>query len=244
MEEDNTIKKGLNSNQLKLIAIIAMTIDHITMIFLKNHIEFPVYFGLRFVGKITIPIMCFFISEGYYYTKNIKNYVGRLFLFAIISHFAFCYAFNIKIIPSNIFFQTSVIWSLMWGLISLCIAKSERIDIKIKIFLIILISVLTFNADWGFISVLIIVFFGLTRENRKQQMAGMCIIIIIYEISMILQSKNYYQLMHLGIFLSIPLLLKYNGQKGSLKWLKHFFYIYYPAHLIILGVINNFLVGK
>ena len=38
----------------------------------------------------TAPIMWFFIAEGYFYTKNLKKYAGRLFFFALISH-AVCF---------------------------------------------------------------------------------------------------------------------------------------------------------
>lgn len=243
MQKTDLVKKGLNSNQLKIIAIIAMTIDHITHILLLNKINNNVFLALRVIGKITIPIMWFFISEGYYHTKNLKKYVGRLFIFSIISHFAYCYAFNKSIVPTNIFFETSVIWSLTCGLISLWIAKNDKINIWIKMLVIFLIACSVYNADWGFISVLAIVFLGLTRGKRKTQMLGMAIIVVIYEIAKFNESRNYYQFMHFGIFLAIPLLMMYNGQRGKQKWLKWFFYWYYPFHLVLLGIIKALLIG-
>lgn len=240
MEKISILKKGLNSNQLKIIAIIAMTIDHITLMFFRHTISTEWYVFLRVIGKITIPIMCFFISEGFYHTKNIKKYILRLFVFSIISHFAYCYAFKCPIIPNTIFFETSVIWSLFWGLIALYIAKSDKINIGIKIFLVTLISIFTIKADWGFVSVLVIVILGLTRDNRKKQMIWMSLTVIIYEIAMYIQEKSLVQFIHFGIFLSIPLLLMYNGEKGKSKSLKWFFYIYYPLHLFILALIKNY----
>ena len=68
------MKKGLNSNALKMIAIIAMTIDHIAWLVFPDypHEVLPVI--LHTIGRLTCPIMCYFIAEGYHYTKNIRKY--------------------------------------------------------------------------------------------------------------------------------------------------------------------------
>ena len=73
------MKKGLNSNALKMIAIIAMTIDHIAWLVFPDypHEVLPVI--LHIIGRLTCPIMCYFIAEGYHYTKNIRKYTCRLF---------------------------------------------------------------------------------------------------------------------------------------------------------------------
>lgn len=64
---------------LKMIAIVAMVIDHIAVLFFPNLIIF------RIIGRLTLPIMAFFIAEGYTKTSNAKRYMIRLGLFAIIS---------------------------------------------------------------------------------------------------------------------------------------------------------------
>ena len=81
-------KKGLNSNQLKLIAIIAMTVDHLTWVIWPGYQTGWPQLALHCVGRITAPIMWFFIAEGYHYTHSFKKYALRLLLFAVISHFA------------------------------------------------------------------------------------------------------------------------------------------------------------
>ncbi len=78
--------KRLNSNHLKLIAIIAMTIDHIADLLypgIPNNIISNV---LHIIDRLTAPIMFFFICEGFYHTKNLKKYITRLFAFSLISH--------------------------------------------------------------------------------------------------------------------------------------------------------------
>ena len=85
--------KKLNSNHLKLIAIIAMTLDHIADLIYPGMQNNIISIILHIIGRLTAPIMFFFICEGFYYTKNLKKYILRLFIFAIISHFAYCFAF-------------------------------------------------------------------------------------------------------------------------------------------------------
>ena len=44
--------------------------------------------------------------------------------------------------------------------------------------------------------------------------------------------------------MSIPLLSLYNGQRGSWKGMKWFFYLYYPAHLVLVGVLRLLILGN
>ena len=95
-------KKGLNSNQLKGLAIVAMTIDHLVSVIFPGYPKEWWIIALHIIGRLTAPTMWFMIAEGYHYTRSLKKYIGRLFLFALISHFAYNFAFGIPFIP----FQT------------------------------------------------------------------------------------------------------------------------------------------
>ena len=88
-------KIRLNANQIKLIAIIAMTIDHLTWALFPGLQTQWYVMALHIIGRLTAPIMWFFVAEGCHYTRNIKRYAGRLFLFAVVSHFAYDFAFGI-----------------------------------------------------------------------------------------------------------------------------------------------------
>ena len=82
----------LNSNAIKIIAILAMTIDHIAWMLFPGFPTEIIPIVLHIIGRITCPIMCYFIAEGYHYAKNRNKYTGRLFLLAFISHFAYVFA--------------------------------------------------------------------------------------------------------------------------------------------------------
>ena len=90
-----SMKKHLNGNQLKLIAIIAMTIDHLTWAFFPGFQQVWWVFALHIIGRLTAPIMWFFIAEGCFYTHDKRRYLTRLLIFAVISHFAYDFAFGI-----------------------------------------------------------------------------------------------------------------------------------------------------
>ena len=77
--------KKLNSNHLKIIAIIAMTIDHLADLLYPNMQNNIVPIILHVIGRLTAPIMFFFICEGYHYTKNLKKYITRFMASANLS---------------------------------------------------------------------------------------------------------------------------------------------------------------
>lgn len=245
------MKKGLNSNALKTIAVIAMTVDHIAWLLFPNypHEFLPVL--LHIVGRLTCPIMCYFIAEGYHYTRDVRKYTVRLFVFALISHFAYIFAsadyVDIKsFIPfyyGNILNQTSVIWSLAWGLVMLRIVNSEKIQKQwVKTLLVLLICVVTFPSDWSCIASLCILAFGTNRRNLKAQSMWLVIYVALYSAVYCFAIDRVYGLVQMGVVLAIPFIKLYNGKRGKdpriNKFMKWLFYIYYPLHLAILGSVQ------
>ena len=73
--------KGLNGNQLKIIAMIAMTIDHLVDVIFPNYPTDWWIIGLHIIGRMAAPIFWFFIAEGYFYTRDWKKYATRLWGF-------------------------------------------------------------------------------------------------------------------------------------------------------------------
>lgn len=235
--------KKLNSNHLKIIAIIAMTLDHLTWLLFPGFQKEWYVMLLHIIGRITAPIMWFFIVEGYNHTHNYKKYLSRLFIFAIISHFAYCLCFGISFIPKSIFNSTSVIWSLAWAAALLGIMDSKKLNSFVKIVLMILIFLITFPSDWSCIPVFAILFMNKHRGNFKKQMLSMMIGTLMYATVYVLAIDKTYGLLQLFTALSIPILYFYNGERGKYK-LKYLFYIYYPLHMIIIGIIRLCMYGN
>lgn len=239
------IQDLFTTDGLKIIAIIAMTFDHVAMLFIPYDTLVGQLF--RIIGRLTIGIMCFMIAEGYYHTHDRKRYLGRLFCFAIISHIPYVFLSTGKI--SLVYdgkFQTSVMWTLFLGLLALCVWKSNKIKIILKIVIITAIFFLSSFGDWSIVGVLFILGFGIFHDNRKKQMIFYIIISLLMAVSIAVvfgvggKFPWYREFFHFGLLLTVPILLQYNGKQKqtksrNLKWL---FYIYYPLHMIIIRMID------
>ena len=248
---DNRKSKRLNSNAIKIIAIVAMTIDHIAWMLYPGYPKEFLPIILHIIGRITCPIMCYFIAEGYHYTKNINKYTIRLFLFAVISHFPYMLAsMNFvdwkSFIPfyyEDVLNQTSVMWSLAWGLVMLRVTNSKHIKSNLKSLLIILICLISFPSDWSCIASLCVLVFGTNRGDFKKQMLWMIFYVAIYATVYFFALDKVYGLIQMAVVLAIPVLMMYNGQRGNHprlnKLMKWVFYIYYPLHLLVIGLIQH-----
>lgn len=71
---------GLTGSALKLIALIAMVMDHIVYIWGSTG-SFPIWF--RWIGRIAYPIFAFFVVEGFLHTHDLKKYILRLYLISV-----------------------------------------------------------------------------------------------------------------------------------------------------------------
>jgi len=239
-------KKSLNANQIKLMAIIAMTIDHLTWAFFPGTQAVWYVFTLHIIGRLTAPIMWFFIAEGCHYTHNMKKYVGRLFFFALLSHFAYDFAFGIPFLPfsTGAFNQTSVMWSLAWAAVLIWICGEDQIPQWVKIISIVAICLISFPSDWSTIAVMCPFFLYAHRENFKLQARDIVIWTFVYAAVYFLFLDKLYGVLQMFTFLTIPILARYNGERGTWKGMKWFFYIYYPAHLVVIGIIRILLHGN
>lgn len=112
-------RPALNANTLKLIAVLAMVLDHAATVFLADTAPAALFFHA--VGQIAAPIMCFFVAEGYTYTSNLKKYLLRLFIAAVISHvpYALCFKFTVW----EFWYVTGVLWGLFLGLLAVTLWK-------------------------------------------------------------------------------------------------------------------------
>ena len=235
---DKVKKTGLNSNQIKVIAIIAMTIDHVTWLLYPGCQKIWWVMLLHVIGRLTAPIMWFFIAEGFHYTRNVKKYIARLFVFAVISHFAYNFAGGIPFIPNGFFNMTSVMWSLAWAVVLMVIFTANQLPQWGKILLIILICLITFPSDWSTVAAMCPVYLYLNRGDFKKQSLTMLIWTTIYAAVYFIFMDKPYGILQMCTLLSLPILNQYNGERGSWKGMKWFFYIYYPAHLFVIGILR------
>ena len=141
------------------------------------------------------------------------------------------------------FNATSVLWSLAWAVVLMVILDSEKINKYLKILLFILIFLITFPSDWSCIAVFAIVFMNNNKDNFKKKMTMMMVGTLMYALVYFFCIDKVYGILQLSTALSIPVLYFYNSERGKLN-LKYLFYIYYPLHLFIIGIIRLILYGN
>lgn len=240
-----TRRPALSGNALKGIAILAMTLDHLTWTLWPGYSTAWWVLLLHLLGRVTAPIMWFFVVEGYHYTHDVKKYAVRLFALAVVSHFAYDFCFGIPFLPLSTgpFNQTGVVWSLAWGLMLLVIHDDERIKNWVKIVLTFLICVITFPSDWSCIAAVAILYMGQARGDFRRQMCWLMVWSAVYALVYFFFIDKIYALVQLGTCLAIPLLRCYDGTRGTWRSMGKLFYVYYPAHLALIGVLRVLLWG-
>ncbi len=228
------MKKCLSNFDLKLIAIITMTIDHIGVVF-----GTPFYNLLRAVGRLSFPIFAFLITEGYVHTKSFSKYFLRLLVLAVISEVIYDYVFFGSFVyrgANNIFF------TLALGLLTLFLLDKSKGLInryfkdKVDLFIILPITYLLIivimglmgeflNFSYGMLGILVISFFYLFKDNFP-----LAVISVTLSTLILGEGIQYFSLF------SLILIYFYNKKLG--KKSKLFFYLYYPLHILVLGFIK------
>lgn len=230
----------MNRTTIKYIAIIAMTLDHIGAFFSINNSI--LYIILRTIGRITFPIMCYFIAQGAKYTSNKKKYLLRILTLALISQIPWTLVHENTLLTFKFFYELNTIFTLFLGLLILFILNSN-LKKYIKIPLLIVIAISSFICDYEIIGILyILCFYYLEKKYIPATLP------LIYMLSTIIGifindlnsfAIPVYIFINLGLLLTIPLLSLYNSKKEKSNAInKYAFYIYYPLHLLIIFIIN------
>ncbi len=235
----NGIYMECNANQMKLLAILAMVVDHTAIVLVPD--SFPGMWMLRVIGRMTAPIMCYFIAEGYYHTSNLKKYMGRLFLIAVAAHIPhnLCLGYDLF----QIWNATDVMFPLLFGLIALTVWESQKIHpILLKLFIVGLFCLLAYSGDWNYIAVLWILGFGIFHGDIRKQLIAFTAVSCIYLLQPFVYNYSSLSISRFGIFLTVPLFLFYNGQRGKKsKAIQWGFYWFYPLHFLVIYAIGRIL---
>lgn len=242
----------MDSFSLKLLACVTMLIDHTGAIF------FPEIMFFRIIGRVAFPIYAFLITEGYSRTKNIKRYMFRLFILAIISQIPYMLAFETK--GLNVFF------TLLSGIFIMIIIDKKvhyyklKHDIKISkevfdisiyiIKFVIILGILyileKFQSDYAIYGVCIILCFKMFKENFKKLTLSMIGLNFLYTIPYLKYfmepfGVNFRVFLQATCINSLFFIYHYNGSEG--KKVQFLFYGFYPVHLLVLVFIRYILIN-
>ena len=276
----NSIHKSnlscINRNMLKYLVIVLMVLDHIAYFMVPDE---PLTFSFQFVSRLTALIMCFFIAEGYFYTRNVKAYMKRLLLFSIISYVPYSLAFTGHAVPIftvpghfvphygvilngfvsqiayyaylNVYHSTlvivenSMIFTLLLGLVSIYIWDRMEVPVWLKVLMTLVIMYLASFSDYSYFAVLYCLIFYFLKNRPTLKWAAFTVVSLLYIFNVCLIDPFTFtwtfgfDAFKVGVFLTPLLLLFYNGEAGKKSGFhKWFFYVFYPGHLLIIGIIG------
>ena len=209
--------KRINNFELKVIALILMTIDHI------GYYVFPEQIFLRYIGRISFPIFAFLMVETYKHSSNITKKMKDLFIIAIMVQILFG-SFGVLDGKGNIMF------TLLGGLILVHLYNNYKKIFFLLFLLSYIIINFYFHIDYGVIGILLVFSFSLKNLDTR----------LLAVSSLLLFLNGMYPVPTLWSFLSLVIISFYNGKLGTKKY-KYLFYIYYPLHLIILYLISTLI---
>ena len=237
--------KKLSAYHIKYIAVFSMLLDHIGVIY-KDSLSNNVYFILRLVGRLSFPLFCFLLVEGFFHTRNRKKYQQRLFIFAILSEIPYDLAF--QHLPANVFSpdtllvafqQQNVLFTLFLGFTAMLrmekVQQYRQYSIYKNIDTLILFCCLSeiLQTDCGAAGILCIFFFYSFYKKNKKNATGFTIKEILISIApaALLTYIPPFPV-QISAFADSLILSRYNGERG--KGMKYFFYLFYPIHLLLL----------
>lgn len=265
-------QKSLSSSALKNIAYITMIIDHLGALIIPdilylnglNDEDHPLIFLCRFIGRISMPLFVFMITEGMVHTRNVGKYILRLLILAVISEVPFDLARILG--PWDPTYQ-NVMFSLLFAvcLLWVCDRIKEKIrNNKVRILLTVLITLATTTAgallctDYGPAIPIIALCFYYFR-NRKEIMFPLAFVLILgtgflNDIIMFLypvympEQLTSNAIIYLFEFtspavLALPIIACYNGRKGK-QLPKIVYYMIYPGHLLLFYLAAMIYLGR
>lgn len=227
------LQKKLDRTTIKYIAVIAMLIDHIAMFYLG---DIPVlYVIMRFIGRITAPVMCFFLVEGYLHTSSIKRYGARLAIVGIISQVPYSYA------KYGDFFAINFNMIITLFACFVILVVYDRIENEwLKWFIIGVIFIFSFSCEWGVVAPLWVLIFYTQKYNTRKltfSYAGVTLgLIIISAVYFAFNNDVWYrEIWQIGLLIFVPMYYMYSGEEGTKNlFSKWSFYLIYPLQFVVI----------
>ncbi|RKI71036.1 hypothetical protein D7V91_01655 [bacterium 1xD42-67] len=250
---------------LKTIALLSMLWDHLTYVWplaLTVEVLFfphvsetiPALLVLQratdYIGRIAAPIFLFSIANGYRHTQDFKKYALRLLVFACLAECPYYLLFG---------FHGNIMFTLLLGLLTLRLmewgnGKRAGLGHLLAAGVVILTQHLRLTEGGGSYILFILVFYRTEHwPVRKKALLWLFLMPLSrYRLIWTFFSEQLfdYRWFHtlcinaVGPLLGVAFTFFYNGKKGrSFPGDKYLWYLFYPAHLLILGSVQKALLG-
>jgi len=219
----------LSSFMLRSTALVSMIIDHAGLAL------FPDIGLFRCIGRISFPIYCFLIVQGYLHTRDMRAYGRRLLLLALLSEVpADLLVFGRMVSPM----EQNVLFSLLLGLAALYCA-----DLLVKkplhagtAILALCMLAMAANVSYGWLSIALCLCVRYAGASKRRLVLWMSGALLLYSFSLLLSDvTGSWVLVSLCALFAPPLLALYDGRRGLRHPLLTFlFYAAYPLHILLL----------
>lgn len=242
------MKLSINSFTLKVVAVVAMTFNHIGLIFSLNQYSEILFDVSLWIGKLTYPILAFLLVEGFFHTHSKFNYARNLLIFGVISIIPYKLAFSPMSSWTIWDLTNNILITMFFGLLLLIIDDKFK-NTLVTVITLFLFSLLTIHSDWGILGVPTIFIFYSLHGSLSQKVIPQFLMTsglgyLYYQNYLTTNTPLSRVFSVLGIVNTIPLLLQYNGRLGyTHSWVKWGFYAFYPAHLLLLYIIRLIVFG-
>lgn len=245
MTLSSTTKQGFTTYQLKILAVVTMTLDHIYS-YLGGSLPIPFWFGL--LGRLAAPLFLFCVAKGVYYTHDRAAYCRRLYIAAVLMGLGNWLVNHYLTIPHGVTIENHIFSTLFYTVYFLSVLewlrdrRKDR-DTPLQAAALLVLPFLLAAAEHylpdGWIQTLAGIGIYYTMEKRSSLALfylAVCGLFFAGEVSYGFTLKNLFtENYQWFMIIALPFMLQYNEQKGrSSKW---FFYLYYPAHIYVLAAL-------
>lgn len=211
---------------LKLIAMITMLIDHIGYRFFPYNIN-EYYIIFRVIGRIAFPIFAYYLAIGFSKTSNLKKYMFRMFIFALITQ-----------IPFNFFSpgRLNILFTFLLSLGMLYFYKNKNF-----VWLIFIILAELLNVDYGAYGLIMVLMFYISQDKKKQTYLYISGVTALYCILNLVGVSKFHFVYIIQIFSLLALPIIFYNFKHSVKFNKYISYTFYPAHILLIVLVEYYL---
>ncbi len=250
---------------LKIVALLSMLWDHLTyvwplaltveVLFFPDAAEtIPSLLVLQrttdYIGRIAAPIFLFSIANGYRHTRDFKKYALRLLVFACLAEWPYYLLFG---------FHGNIMFTLLLGLLTLRLmdwgnGKRAGLGYLLCAGVVIAAEYFALFEGKGRYILFILVFYWTERWPVRKKALLWLFLMPLARYSLIWEFFSEqlftYRWFHmlcinaLGPLLGVAFTFFYNGKKGfTFTGDKYLWYVFYPAHLLVLGLAQKTLLG-
>lgn len=237
----------LNSLSLKLLAMALMLCDHMWATVIPGNN------WLTAVGRLAFPIFAYQVAEGFFLTHDRKKYLGRMFIFALISEIPFDLLYYSSVVfpfHQNVMFTFCLAILLMMALerakskgpivfslaavacvaLGMLLGQLAMVDYYGSGVVTVLVFYLCRGRTWGWLGQLA----GLVWLNCYL-LGGMLIPVTLLGHTIEISEQG------LAVLALIPIWL-YNGKQGPhSRAIQYACYAFYPAHMLVLALMRMYL---